>query len=371
MDGKTRVIHAIEGKKLDRIPRFDSLWEDTVTLWEKDGYPKGADPVDYFDFDIIRMFMDVSQQFETKILKVEGEIITLQDHYGYTAKRIKGKAIGTQFIDHVTKDRAIWDESKKRLKFDPAGLSRIDSVSHCRTVGYYPTWDEAKEKYDKARKRDKFIIYDGYGPWESNWRHRGYTELLLDMLTTPEWAEEMGRCNIELIVRILSHCIERDMKPDGFFIEDDFCDNRGVICGIDTWREIYKPFYNRLGRFLRENGIYFFMHCCGNVVPLLEDLIECGVQVIQPLQASAGIDVRTLKKLFGEKLTFWGNIDVTKMSDPDESVIRKEMREKIGVAKKNGGYIYFSDHSVPPEVSFKRYRLVMELLNEYGEYTTA
>ena len=109
MDGKTRVIHAIEGKKLDRIPRLDSIWEDTVTLWEKDGYPEGADPVDYFDFDIIRMFMDVSQQFETRILKVEGEIVTIQDHYGYTAKRIMGKARGTQFIDNVTKDRVIWD----------------------------------------------------------------------------------------------------------------------------------------------------------------------------------------------------------------------------------------------------------------------
>ena len=62
-----------------------------------------------------------------------------------------------------------------------------------------------------------------------------------------------------------------------------------------------------------------------------------------------------------------GNIDVTKMSAPDESVIRKEMQDKISVAKENGGYIYFSDHSVPPEVSFERYRLIMELLNEYGE----
>lgn len=68
------------------------------------------------------------------------------------------------------------------------------------------------------------------------------------------------------------------------------------------------------------------------------------------------------------RLTFWGNIDITKMSDPDESVIRKEMQEKINVTKENGGYIYYSDHLVPPEVSFEQYHLVMELLNEYDVY---
>jgi len=90
--------------------------------------------------------------------------------------------------------------------------------------------------------------------------------------------------------------------------------------------------------------------------------------VIQPLQAHSGLDVRTLKPRYGQHLTFWGNIDARKMSDTPEA-LEAEVRDKLAVAKEGGGYIYHSDHSVPPEVSFDRYQWLMnDLLVRYGSY---
>jgi len=92
------------------------------------------------------------------------------------------------------------------------------------------------------------------------------------------------------------------------------------------------------------------------------------LNVLQPLQAQSGMDVRQLKPRYGDKLTFWGNIDVTKMSGPAE-VLEAEVREKLLVAKAGGGYLYHSDHSIPPEVSFQRYQWMMnELVLKYGQY---
>jgi len=134
-----------------------------------------------------------------------------------------------------------------------------------------------------------------------------------------------------------------------------------------SWRAIFKPLYAELGRFFKANGISFWLHCCGNCEEIIPDFIECGLNVLQPLQAHSGMDVRKLKPLYGDKLTFWGNIDVTKMSGPPEA-LEAEIRDKIPFAMQGGGYMYHSDHSIPPEVTFERYKWIMELVEKHGRY---
>ena len=111
------------------------------------------------------------------------------------------------------------------------------------------------------------------------------------------------------------------------------------------------------------------LHSCGRVKEIIPDLIEVGLDCLQPLEVKAGMDLRELKPEFGDKLCFMGGIDVRAMANPDPQAIEEEIKSKIPLAKKNGGYIYHSDHSIPKNVSFKQYkRRVMELVKKYGEY---
>jgi hypothetical protein len=80
------------------------------------------------------------------------------------------------------------------------------------------------------------------------------------------------------------------------------------------------------------------------------------------------MDLIELKGKYGDKLSFMGGIDTRLMSDPDKTKIEQEIKTKIEVAKKNGGYIYHSDHSIPNIVSFQDYCLVMKLVKKYGVY---
>ena len=96
-------------------------------------------------------------------------------------------------------------------------------------------------------------------------------------------------------------------------------------------------------------------------------VLETGATAIQPIEAKAGNDVRKLKKTYGKDLVFVGNIDVMTMSGTNEE-IEEEIKNKVLVAKENGGYIFHSDHSVPPSVSFKNYKYVMEMVSKYGKY---
>ncbi len=366
MDGRTRVIHAIERKPLDRIPRFDGLWEDTVTEWEAQGMPKGTDVAELFDWDIRCMFIDASMRAESKVLEKDGEFIVYQDRAGYTVRKIIGKSRALEFVDHVTKDRATWDRLKGGFAFDPEAPARLDTKSYFMHLDEYPPWDEVKAGYDRLRATGAYLLFTAYGPWEGTWRHRGYSELLMDLAMDPEWAAEMAATQCGTVMATVEHAMGLGMKPDGLWLTEDLAGTSGLLFSPDMWRQVYRPCFERLGAFLRDHGIGFWIHSCGNGEALFPDLIECGVEVIQPLQATAGLDVRTLKPRYGDAVTLWGNMDVTKMSGPREAC-EAEIRDKTTAAKVGGGYMYHSDHSIPPEVTWERYQWIMALVDECGK----
>ncbi len=366
MDGLTRVRHAIERKPLDRVPRFDSFWEDTLTAWRGQGLPADADPDEFFGWDMRMMYLDASMRAEQKLLSEDGEFVVFQDRAGYTVRKMVGKSRALEWLDHVTKDKAAWDTSKDGFAFDPTASARIDTKSYFAHMDPYPAWGEVQHNYDALRATGNAVVYVVYGPWESTWRHRGYEQLMLDMAMDPDWVREMAEAQVELVIEILRHCVHLDMKPDALFLVDDVACNRGLLFSPDMWRAAFRPLYKRLGDFLHTNEIWFWLHCCGNCEALIPDYLDCGLDVLQPLQAHAGMDIRKLKKVFGDDLTFWGNVDVTKLSGAAEAC-REEVRKKLMAGKAGGGYIYHSDHSIPPEVDFERYQWIMELVAEYGQ----
>jgi uroporphyrinogen decarboxylase len=124
----------------------------------------------------------------------------------------------------------------------------------------------------------------------------------------------------------------------------------------------------KLFDYFRSEGIPVILHSCGQVTDLIPFFIEDGLTCLQPLEVKAGMDLVKLKEAYGDKLAFMGGIDVRAMADPDPSVIEEEIRSKIPEARKGGGYIYHSDHSVPNDVSFKQYERVIELVRRYGTF---
>ena len=367
MDGRTRVKNTIERRDVDRIPRYDSFWEDTLTEWQGQGMPEEVDPLEFFDWDICTMSVDTSMRCEQSIVSQDDPYVTYRDRFGYTVRKTIGKSRSLEFSDHVTADRETWNALRGRFDFDPTDRSRLDTKSYFMHMDEYPTWSEAKRQYDGLRETGRFISFVAYGPWEGTWRHRGFTQLLMDSAEDPAWVREMGEIQTELLIACLQHSIDLGMRPDGLFLVDDLAYTKGLLFAPDAWRRIFRPAYRRLGTFLQANDISFWLHCCGDCGVLIRDFIECGVDVLQPLQASAGMDLRELKPTYGADLTFWGNIAVPRMSGPAEAC-EEEIREKILCGKEGGGYMYHSDHSVPPEVTFDRYRWIMDLVHEYGTY---
>ncbi len=366
MDSRTRVIHALTRKSLDRIPRSESLWEDTETLWRTQGLGN-RDVIEVLGGDIDTMSLDLSMRRPQILLKQDGQFITVQDRFGYTVRKFLGKSRSMEFSDHFTKDKTVWQQVKPRFRFNPDDTARLDDKSYFLHMDEYPSWTEVTKKYEKIRQNNRYLLFVAYGPWEAAWRHRGYEPLLMDLLLDPDWVRDMAQTHIDLLLDCLTHCLKLGMKPDGLYLVDDLACTRGLLFSPHTWREIYKPLFLQLGKFLHKQDITFWLHSCGNVEALIPDFLDCGLDVLQPLQAHSGMDVRSLKPLYGDRLTFWGNIDAAKMSGPADE-LEAEIRDKLTVAKQGGGYIFHSDHSVPPEVSFERYLWILQLVEKYGTY---
>ena len=108
-------------------------------------------------------------------------------------------------------------------------------------------------------------------------------------------------------------------------------------------------------------------HSDGNVGELLPLLIEAGIDCIQPMEARAGNDVVEYSRLYGGRISFIGNINADVLASDKESILAEISRKITGV-KDTNRYLFHSDHSVPPTVSFENYSYAIQLAKKFGKY---
>jgi uroporphyrinogen decarboxylase len=189
----------------------------------------------------------------------------------------------------------------------------------------------------------------------------------MDLLLEPELMVDMFEAHVDLVIATLAKAATYGIVPDGLFMAEDMGVSTGLMFSLQTYISLLQPSQKRLGDYLHRNRITYFIHTDGNVLQLIPKLIETGIEVLQPMEAKAGMDVRRLKAEYGRDLSFMGNIDATRM-DGDPTAVEAEIRDKLLIARVGGGYIYHSDHSVPPTVSWERYQWVVACVRKYGKY---
>ena len=137
-------------------------------------------------------------------------------------------------------------------------------------------------------------------------------------------------------------------------IADDMGDTRGITIGPELWRQIYKPHYKRLfAEWHRITTMKVCLHTCGSMIDILPDLVECGVDIYNPVQISANnMNPAVLKERFGDRLIFYGGaFDAVKLpTDTDPAVVYDQVKENITTFSRNGGYIFAGVHNLPGDM---------------------
>ena len=356
MTSRERVVAALNFEAPDRLPVCDALWDGLQPDWIQEGMPAGVLPADHFGWDIESMFIDASPRFETVVRSRQDGWITFEDRAGYTISKADGRSGTLHFLDHKTKTREDWErETKPRMILDdPSGTSRIDAASYFCHLDSYPTWAEAKAKFDRIYARGRFVQFTAYGPWEATWRHHAMEVLLVDVMDQPDWCAEMFSTYTTLLIAVLQRGVDAGMKPDGLFLVEDLAFKTSLLVSPRTWDALLRPCYERLSHFLRSHGIRFLMHTDGRIWELLPRLIEVGVEALNPFECAAGMDVAELRRQHPRAMTCYGNISAQNLLG-ERRALEQELERKIPFAR-DGGFIMHSDHSIPFGVHYEQYR---------------
>ena len=351
MGSRERILAMLHHKEADRVPIQDSPWETTIKRWKKEGMPEDGDPVTYFNYEFRFCGANVCYYRENKTIEEADEYIIQFGMDGQTLKNWKNKTSTPEWIDHTIKTRKDWDEHRHLLEWSD---DRIDMK----------TLEQNRKDYEEGY----FVCFSSAIGYDRTQCFTGSEVLLMALALEPDWVEEMFESNAYLVTKVADELLKKGFKFDAAFFFDDLGYRNGLLFSPQMYKKLLKPYHKKITDFFHERNMPTILHSCGNVTEAVPELIDAGFDCLQPLEVKAGMDLLGLKKKYGDRLAFMGGIDVRAMKEKP-SVIEGEIKTKIPEAKKGGGYIYHSDHSVPDDISFEQYCRVLELVKKYGSYS--
>lgn len=262
-------------------------------------------------------------------------------------------------IDHPLKDATVEDLEDYPWP-DPRDPARYEGLK-----------DEARNLYETT---DYAIVTDPIfgGPFECAWWLRGFENFMVDMYTRPDFAEAL----LDKIMELYTGFYGRFLDEVGRYVQvtqlgDDLGSQTGPLIPLSLFRRYLKPRHKRLfDLFHSKSRAKVFFHSCGSVYPFINDLIEIGLDILNPIQPLAAMmDVGRLKREFGDKLSFHGGIDIQRVlpyGSPDE--VTEEVKRVLELAGPSGGYIIASSHNIQADTPPENILAMFKAAKQHGVY---
>jgi len=184
--------------------------------------------------------------------------------------------------------------------------------------------------------------------------------MLMGMALDPDWIKDMVMTYARFTINHLEVLFAEEGKPDGMFFYEDMGFKHKPLCRPKCMRKLLSPDTSCCS-IRHSQGCKVIVHSCGYVEPLVPGLIRAGMDCLQAMEVKAGMDLPRLFAQFGDRIAFFGGVDVRCLISNDRKLIDEEMDRKIlPVVQGGGGYILHSDHSEPPEVNYETMRYFVE-----------
>ncbi len=352
-----RMTHIYNHQMPDQVPITDWLWESTYWRWLKEGLPtKLEEAVNYLGMDrFVQLNYDVidsSPRFEEYVIEETEDYRIERDRFGITKKNFKPVSATFQHLDHEVKDKDSWLKAKERMT---PSRDRIN-------------WAYLEQNYPRWRKEGYWIIV---APWFGydvvNARMCNTETILYAMMDDPDWVADMCNTGCDLSIALLEMMLAEGYDFDEWMWYDDMAYRGGMIFSKKKWREILMPYQKRVIDWTHDHGKKVHLHCCGNINALLPELVELGIDMLNPLEIKAGMDPFAIKRQYGDQLVLRGGFDIQKWHCAEE--VEEDIRRKLPVMMEGGGYVFSSDHSVSDLVSLQDYLRIVQLVREVGKYS--
>jgi uroporphyrinogen decarboxylase len=155
---------------------------------------------------------------------------------------------------------------------------------------------------------------------------------------------------------------------DGFALCSDYCFNTGPFLSPKMFREFITPYLTRLVRGYKEMGYYVIKHTDGNIMPIIDDLLEGEPHALHSLDPQAGIDIAAIKRDYGDKVCLIGNVNCGLMDTGTEEEVIESARYALKNGMPGGGYIFSTSNCIYTGMRLSRYELMLDVWRKEGNY---
>ena len=358
MNSIERMQAALDRKPADMLPVVVSPWGATVQRWINEGHIQpGEDVAEHFGQDLRAggwLNSAAKLDFQPVTIEETDETILQLDANGAKLRRHKLHDSTPEHVDFTVKDRASWEEHARPYLVD-VDRRRIPFEGYRGAKAF-------------AAEKQRFFCWAGVAPFEQMHPVCGHEYMLMGMAMDPDWVKDMVNVYADLTIKHLELLFAEEGAPDGMFFYEDMGFKERPFMSPAMYEEIMLPGHKKLFDFSHSLGCKVIVHSCGYVEPLVPGLIEAGMDCLQAMEVKAGMDLPTLYKRFGDKIAFYGGIDVRTLISNDRAAIDAELEKKITpVIAGGGGYILHSDHSEPPEVDYETMRYFIDKGREVAQ----
>jgi len=326
--------------------------------WPTQGFPIDSDVRDYFNLDKCQIAVCSEQliypHFEVVILNEDEKYLDYIDIDGCTRRFSKEQQVLPAGLNWVVKDWDSWNELKENRM-------RLDNIEERLP----DNWSELIEEY---KSRDYPLTLGGYpnGLFGSLTHLLGYENLFLFFYDKPKLIKDILERLTDIWLALWEVILE-DTDVDLCNLWEDISCGKGSMISPRIFKEFFSPYYRKISSFLKSKGIKnLLVDTDGNCSELIPLLLESGVTGIYPMEVSAGMDVIKARKDYPE-LQIMGGVPKSEIALGEKRI--DKILEPIEWLLKQGGYIPFGDHFIPPDVTFKYFKYYREKLNNIIDKT--
>jgi len=196
---------------------------------------------------------------------------------------------------------------------------------------------------------------------------RGTAQFLMDMIDRPRFVHELIEVTLSHDIPAMQRMIRAGV--DVVVLGDDYADKNSTLMSPRHFRQFILPGLKRCVDAAHQAGAYVVKHTDGNIMPIIDMIIETGIDGLNPLEPAAGMDIGLIKRRYGRRIALVGNIDcgyVLSQASPDE--VRRVTRDTIQKAAPGGGYLLSSSNSIHSSVKPENFLAMIQTLRQCGEY---
>jgi uroporphyrinogen decarboxylase len=382
MTSKERVLSVLNHKIPDRVPIILGVSNATGIKMETYRGIKNIAGIEAPDEYIYEWpELGTAKMDEETMLRLGVDVRGVRDiHPAGTLERNRNREQGSPFIDS-------WGSGQKEVapgEWFP-GIHPLADATTIEELDSYQGWPDMKDpsriahvkaKAARLAEQNQYAILAT--PWllfplERAFAMQGMDQFLLNLAIYPDFAKTLLERTASLCKELMAFFLEElGDNVDIIKIGDDLGTQESLLMSPTMYREILKPIHADYIRFIKERtNAKVLFHTDGDVVPLIPDFIEMGIDILNPIQTSAGkmSDLKNLKNEFGKDIIFCGGIDthhVLPKGSPEE--VRQEVKRVIDLLGKDGGYMLASVHTIMNDVPPENVLAMVDAVEEFGKY---